>query len=74
MSKSRKLFASVHLCQLQHTFLSLHLITRQMSVNKQVHLKSLVEILYRILQDFIESYNILKDPVSSHRILLYLGS
>ena len=30
---------------------------------------SLVEILYRILQDFLGSYEILQDPVSSHRIL-----
>ena len=30
---------------------------------------TLVEILYRILQDFLESYRILQDPVSLHRIL-----
>ena len=30
---------------------------------------SLVEILYRILQDFLGSYRILQDPVSPHRIL-----
>ena len=39
------------------------------SIDVALLMPTLVEILYRILQDFLGSYKILQDPVSSHRIL-----